>query len=36
MFKLLFEGAFMDDPIITALLFMGIDYNDIHFNLKPR
>ena len=23
-------------PIITALLFMGIDYNDIHFNLKPR
>ena len=23
-------------PIITLLLFMGIDYNDIHFNLKPR
>ena len=23
-------------PIITALLFMGIDYNDIHFNLKTR
>ena len=25
-----------EDYLSPALLFMGIDYNDIHFNLKPR